>query len=418
MEMEYEIVCFDSFFHLPAPLTEAQKQVLAFLESACAGDVEIFKKLAEGLDHDGKGLAATVAGVKDAEKRGSLHFAAGEGNIDSCKYLVDDLKMDVNERDKEGETPVLNAARHGHTATVQYLIDKGAEPAILSTSGAALHNAARNGHIELVKFFLSIGVDIDLQSDVGTPLMWAVGHRQKDVVKVLLDHHFNQVGDDGMSPLQAAVAVDSFPCVELLVKAGANVNVMTGEGMWCGEMTPLLVAARKGNAESVKCLLQAGADPNFTDQDGYKPIHFAARSDSRECVEALLTVTSDTWGVCEWTVDGVIEFMKSEQQGLTEAGRQANKRPKKDLPEQRRKLQMQRLRETRHLTGRILLRLKMLIHWLPIKLIEFFLYSQLYPFHSKIPAISYDPTDGTLFSGRSDCWFHLGGLKRQPMLSI
>lgn len=48
-------------------------------------------------------------------------------------------------------------------------------------------------------------------------------------------------------------------------------------------------------------------------QDGYKPIHYAARSDSRECVEALLTVTSDTWGVCEWTVDGVIEFMKSEQ---------------------------------------------------------------------------------------------------------
>nr|XP_019066592.1 ankyrin repeat domain-containing protein 50-like isoform X2 [Solanum lycopersicum] len=354
MEMEYEIVCFDSFFHLPAPLTEAQKQVLAFLESACAGDVELFKKLAKGLDHDGKGLAATVAGVKDAQKRGSLHFAAGEGKIDLCKYLVDDLKMDVNERDKEGETPVLNAARHGHTATVQYLIDKGAEPAILSTSGAALHNAARNGHIELVKFFLSIGVDIDLQSDVGTPLMWAVGHRQKDVVKVLLAN-FNQVGDDGMSPLQAAVAVDSFPCVELLVKAGANVNVMTGEGMWCGEMTPLLVAARKGNAESVKCLLQAGADPNFTDQDGYKPIHYAARSDSRECVEALLTVTSDTWGVCEWTVDGVIEFMKSEQ-GLTEAGRQANKRPKKDLPE----------------------------------------------------AISYDPTDGTLFSGRSDCWFHLG----------
>ncbi|KAG5626379.1 hypothetical protein H5410_011597 [Solanum commersonii] len=195
------------------------------------------------LDHDGKGLAATVANVKDAKKRGSLHFAAGEGKIDLCKYLMEDLKIDVNEKDKEGETAVLNAARHGHTATVQYLIYKGADPAILSTSGAALHNAARNGHIELVELFLLMGVDIDLKSDVGTSLMWAVDHSQEDVVKVLLERHanFNQVGDDNISPLQAAVAADSFPCMELLVKAGANVNVKAGEGMWCGEITPLLV---------------------------------------------------------------------------------------------------------------------------------------------------------------------------------
>lgn len=58
-------------------------------------------ELAKELDHDGKGLAATVADVKDAKKRGSLFFAAGEGKFDLCKYLVEDLKIDVNERDKE-----------------------------------------------------------------------------------------------------------------------------------------------------------------------------------------------------------------------------------------------------------------------------------------------------------------------------
>ena len=34
---------------------------------------------------DGKGLAQTVADVKDANKRGALHFAAREGQTEVCK---------------------------------------------------------------------------------------------------------------------------------------------------------------------------------------------------------------------------------------------------------------------------------------------------------------------------------------------
>ncbi|WMV11727.1 hypothetical protein MTR67_005112 [Solanum verrucosum] len=270
-----------------------------------------------------------------------------------------------------GETAVLNAARHGHTATVQYLIYKGADPAILSTSGAALHNAARNGHIELVELFLSMGVDIDLKSDVGTPLMWAVDHSQEDVVKVLLEHHanFNQVGDDNISPLQAAVAADSFPCVELLVKAGANVNVKAGEGMWCGEITPLLVAARKGNAESVKCLLQAGADPNFTDQ--VLNLSFC------KMIAASFGLLSELR----------VAFYIME---MTEAGRQANNRPKKDLPEvspeAKKKAADAKAKGDEAFDRK-----------------DFAAARDAYTL-----AISSDPTDGTLFSGRSDCWFHLG----------
>ncbi|PHT74887.1 hypothetical protein T459_22164 [Capsicum annuum] len=126
-----------------------REKVQKFLEAACSGDVELFKKLAKQLD-DGKGLAGTVADVKDANKRGALIFAAREGKTEFCKYLVEELKIDVNEKDEEGETPVLHAARHGHTATVQYLIEQGADPATPSASGAtALHHAAGNGRLFL-----------------------------------------------------------------------------------------------------------------------------------------------------------------------------------------------------------------------------------------------------------------------------
>ncbi|PHU09878.1 hypothetical protein BC332_21738 [Capsicum chinense] len=314
-----------------------REKVQKFLQAACSGDVELFKKLAKQLD-DGKGLAGTVADVKDANKRGALIFAAREGKTELCKYLVEELKVDVNEKDEEGETPVLHAARHGHTATVQYLIEQGADPATPSASGAtALHHAAGNGHIEVVKLLLSKGVNVDFQSDAGTPLMWAAGLGHEDVVEFLLEHRANLHAqtDDDNCPLISAVAANSLPCVELLVKAGANVNVKAGDA------TPLLIAAHNGSTEIINCLLQAGADPTAADEDGNKPIQLAATSGSRAAVEALLAVTPRIQSVPEWSVDGVIEFMQSEyrrEQEREEAGRKANKSreasiPKKDLPE-------------------------------------------------------------------------------------
>jgi len=132
-------------------------------------------------------------------------------------------------------------------------------------------NDAGNGHIELVKLFLSIGEDVDLRSDVdvGTPFICVVDRNQEDAIKVLLKHHANfdaQIGDDNMCPLLVVAATNSFRCV---VKAGDTVS------------------------------------------DNYMLIHLAATSENRESAEVLLAVTPQIQSVREWTVDGVIAFMKS-----------------------------------------------------------------------------------------------------------
>lgn len=84
----------------------------------------------------------------------------------------------------------------------------------------------------MVKFFLSIGVDIDLQSDVGTPLMWAVGHRQKDVVKVLLDHHANVSALLPIKPLFSRIKITSH-CLTILSRQSGK--------QLCGSSVPYLI---------------------------------------------------------------------------------------------------------------------------------------------------------------------------------
>ena len=101
--------------------------------------------VAKQLD-EGKGLKQTVESVKDANKRGALHFAAREGQTEVCRYLLEELKLDANTKDEAGDTPLVHAARQGQIDTAKYLLDHGADPNIASELGAtALHHAAGTG---------------------------------------------------------------------------------------------------------------------------------------------------------------------------------------------------------------------------------------------------------------------------------
>ena len=132
-----------------------------------------------------------MADIKDANKRGAIHFASREGKTEVCKYLLEELKLDVDTKDEDGmrliftsyiaksfsllcslcakdaltyllellknagETPLLHAARQGHTLTAKYLLDNGANSAIPSDLGAtALHHSAGIGVFSLACLFL------------------------------------------------------------------------------------------------------------------------------------------------------------------------------------------------------------------------------------------------------------------------
>ncbi|XP_024188925.1 ankyrin-1 isoform X2 [Rosa chinensis] len=343
----------------------AREIVQQFLNAACTGDVDLLKKLAGKLD-EGKGLAKTVDDIKDANKRGALHFAAREGQSEMCKYLLEELKLDVDTKDEDGDTPLIHAARLGHTDTAKLLLEYGANPSIASDLGAtALHHSAGLGNIELLRYLISKGVDVNSQSDAGSPLIWAAGHDQPDAVKVLLEHHAN---------------------------AGAKVN------MSAGGATPLHIAADIGNLEIIKCLLKAGADPNVIDEEGLKPIQVAAASGNRSAVEILFPLTSQVETISKWTVDGILEYMQSETSRQQEQPRNTKELNvpkdstslKKELPEVTPEAK-KRAAEAKLRGGDAFSRKD---------------YQAAVDAYTQ--AIDLDPTDAIFLSNRSLCWLRLG----------
>lgn len=60
------------------------------------------QEMARALDASGQGEAAVLAATAASDVKTALHLAAMEGRMDVLKYLVEDLRLDVNPRHSKG----------------------------------------------------------------------------------------------------------------------------------------------------------------------------------------------------------------------------------------------------------------------------------------------------------------------------
>jgi ankyrin repeat protein len=90
-------------------------------------------------------------------------------------------------------------------------------------------------------------------------------------------------------PLTQAARNGDTRSIHALAKQGADVNAADGVNSW----TPLEHAIHKHQVESVKALLDAGADPNLTDPRGVTPLMMAAGYGYTDIVTILLKRGAD-----------------------------------------------------------------------------------------------------------------------------
>ncbi|XP_026425973.1 ankyrin-2-like isoform X1 [Papaver somniferum] len=293
------------------------------LNSAYTGDLDRFKKVASCCDKRGEGLSITVQRLVDGDGRGSLAFAAAGGRVDVCRYLLEELNLDIDVKDNHGVTPLSYGAVKGQLNTVEYLLEKGANPDGSndpnSTANTPLHYAVLGGDRKIQTLLLSNGIRINVATRSGTALSYAAVLGQVDAVKVLLDHHADPNVEmlGVVTPVNSTIINNSLQIMDLLLQAGADPNAKS-----CG-FAPLILAVNYGLTQFVVRLLEAGADPNVTDIKGMTAVENAAKEGSNEIVEILFPVTSRIPTYPNWTIAGLMEHVHSE----------ATKKKKKKKPE-------------------------------------------------------------------------------------
>jgi ankyrin repeat protein len=91
-------------------------------------------------------LAAAGAGYGEGFAANAHRFAP-TGMLAAVKYLVEELHVDVNAQDAEGNTAVHNAASRGDNEMIQYLVSKGADVTIVNRMGQTTVDMA-NGPVQ------------------------------------------------------------------------------------------------------------------------------------------------------------------------------------------------------------------------------------------------------------------------------
>ena len=116
-------------------------------------------------------------------------------------------------------------------------------------------------------------------------LIEAVKNRSLDAVRALLKQgaDVNAVQGDGSTALHWASHLDDLTAADLLIRAGANVNAANDIGV-----TPLYLACTNRNGRMVDRLVTAGANPNAVLLGGETVLMECARTGDEDAMKALL----------------------------------------------------------------------------------------------------------------------------------
>lgn len=195
--------------------------------------------------------------------------------------------VDLNHR-QAGLTALLVATRdslRGRPDTVMTLLANGADPRIADAEGRTpLHFAALAAEADVAALLLDAGAPIDsLNRDGYSPLGVACGQSNWRLARFLLDRRAKVEPAAGQPALLAAAGAEDDPVgVQLLLRHKAKVDSAGRLGR-----TPLMAAALAGNAQVVRSLLAAGADPNRRDEHGNSALLEAARAGANPVLLAL-----------------------------------------------------------------------------------------------------------------------------------
>ena len=254
---------------------------------------------------------AYAADVQNDKKETPLHAAVRASNsAANCDALIERALADIAAKDDEGYTALARAkesapkcvdslekaakpaaltkrlclaAQLGFVQAALALVKAGAPKSAHDANGwTPLHYAAATGDKDMVKALLRAGCDAAVKSNddkAQTPAALAEEEENEDVAEML-----SAASVPPSERLRSACESGDAEAVEASLEAGADVNAADGEG-W----TALHFAASEGHASIVKTLVDRGADVSKQNEDGETPKMLAEELDDETIVQEIMS---------------------------------------------------------------------------------------------------------------------------------
>lgn len=202
----------------------------------------------------------TSRAVSTRERITPLHAAAWcPYGTQVVRYLVEDVGMALDVIERNGNTPLHNAAAAGAVESVQFLLSRGLHQLHRRNRRleVPVHLAAANGHILAVRALCEAQASMTSKDAWGeTPLSTACAEGHQEVVRYLIEMRAEVGMEDngGLTPLHHAAEGGHRAVVLDLLEARARVDKLDFNGA-----TALVQAVHSGRADVAEALLDAGA---------------------------------------------------------------------------------------------------------------------------------------------------------------
>jgi uncharacterized protein len=241
-------------------------------------------------------LVRRGANVNARSKGGftALMFAAQQGDAGSARALLGARANPNDAVPRSGLTALIIASAMGRMEVVPVLLDAGANPNAMEANGfTALHRAVR-GEADR-------GVDPVLRASAAAIVSALLAHGADPNIRLRQQKPTltaNYLSLAGATPLALAAEVNNLDAVRVLVNGGADLHIPTEQNT-----TALMLAAGAGTessrprapeerataVETVKFLIDRGANVNAVGQFGWTALHTASMQGLNDVVELLAT---------------------------------------------------------------------------------------------------------------------------------
>uniref|UniRef100_A0A3B3VP38 Transient receptor potential cation channel, subfamily A, member 1b n=1 Tax=Poecilia latipinna TaxID=48699 RepID=A0A3B3VP38_9TELE len=252
---------------------------------------------------------------KDECGASPLHHAAAGGHVSLIRFITSVIDpQELNSCDDQGNVPLHWAVERNKAESCRALMDLGANPNILNNALLSpLHLAVSLGHNSLLGMLLSYSVtNCNLQGDLGnTPLILACSLNNCEALNILLKHGAmlctqNKLGHFAM---HAAAFAGARKAMEVILKAGeehghnavSHINYLDKS-----KSSPLHLAVRGGNFETIRLCIATGAKIDQQQNDRCTPLHLACTQGAIEVVKLMLSTVDQVEDVINLT-DGACQ---------------------------------------------------------------------------------------------------------------
>ena len=183
-------------------------------------------------------------------------------------------------KQKQLDDALIDAVESGSADEVRRLLAEKANPnAVNVYDDMVLTLAADYGNHDIVRMILDAGAEVNAKNVYGKTALMVIAE------SIVSDESRRQMESMVGSHVRPSATPDT---IRMLLDAGANPNAATDEGY-----TALMGAACRGNFQVVKLLLDAGANPNAKTSDGTTVLMLAKREGTPMALALTAHVPSD-----------------------------------------------------------------------------------------------------------------------------